>query len=160
MLASEHVHGIQTYIFYKDIRAIGKGFQEYVDRARDSYGVIYINAIPGEIRENSETKNPILVYENPTTKAATTMEVDMVVLATTLTPRKGVEELSKVLGIELDAHHFFKTLDKVNSPLDTKVPGIFLAGYCESPKDIPDSVAQGSGAAARACEALSLIGGE
>jgi heterodisulfide reductase subunit A len=80
------------------------------------------------------------------------MIVDLAVLATSLVPRKGVEKLAKVLGVDLDEYNFFKT-DALN-PLDTTKPGIFVCGCCREPTDIPESVAQASGAAERAAETV------
>jgi heterodisulfide reductase subunit A len=83
------------------------------------------------------------------------MEVDMVVLATTLMPRKGAKELAELLGIGVDEFGFYESADKLLNPVDTKRPGIFVAGYCHEPMDIPEAVAQASGAAARASELIS-----
>jgi len=81
-------------------------------------------------------------------------EFDMVVLATTLVPAKGNVELAKRLGIELDEFQFFKALDHTLEPISSSRPGVYLAGYCSGPMDIPESVAMGSAAAAKAMEAL------
>ncbi len=80
------------------------------------------------------------------------MTVDLAVLATSFMPRGDVGELAESLGVELDEYSFFKT-DPL-SPLDTTVPGIFVCGCCREPTDIPDSVAQASGAAERAAETV------
>jgi len=80
------------------------------------------------------------------------MTADLAVLATSIMPRSEVEELAKVLGVELDEYKFFKT-DPL-SPLDTTRPGIFVCGCCREPTDIPESVAQASGAAERAAETV------
>ncbi|MEE9490468.1 MAG: disulfide reductase, partial [Thermoplasmata archaeon] len=81
-----------------------------------------------------------------------TREFETVVLATCLTPRSDAPELAKILGIDMDEYHFFEPVNRILKPVDTNVDGIFVAGYCQSPVDIPEAVAQGSGAAPRASE--------
>ncbi len=150
ILAREHHHDTDSYIFYTDLRAFGKGFNEYVERAKSEYGVTYIRAKPGEIREDPKTKNLRVVYRDPDTYQIKALEVDMVILATTLTPRKDAKGLADVLGVELDEHGFFRTPKADTAPMDTTNEGILAAGYCQRPMDIPEAVAQGSAAAARA----------
>ena len=78
------------------------------------------------------------------------MQVDLVVLATCLVPRKGAPELARILGIQVDENKFFQSA--TFSPTESGVPGIFLCGYCQSPKDIPESVTEASAAAMKAAE--------
>ncbi len=82
----------------------------------------------------------------------------MVILATTLLPSKGAQELATILGIELDNYGFFKNTDPLFAPMDTGVEGIYLAGYCMAPMDIPEAVAQASGSASRAAEIITIKG--
>jgi heterodisulfide reductase subunit A-like polyferredoxin len=159
ILAREHYQGIESTIFYMDLRAIGKGFQEYVDRAERDYGVKYLRSKPGEIEEVPDTKNLIVWYEDTAEHKLKNLEFDMVILATTLLPSKGALGLANILGIELDTYGFFKNVDPLFAPMDTKVEGIYLAGYCQAPMDIPEAVAQASGAAARAAEIVFINGG-
>lgn len=79
----------------------------------------------------------------------------MVVLATTLVPRAGTQELAVALGIPISEFKFFESKDRIMEPTDTARDGIFLAGYCGGPVDIPESVAQGSAAAARAMDIMT-----
>ena len=151
MLAREHHDDMESFIFYKDLRTFGKGFNEYVERAKKDYGVTYINS-DGTIEENAENHNPIVVYD--VAGHPKKMEVDMVVLATTLTPRAGAKKVAEVLGIDTDEWGFFESPDNLLAPMDSNRSGIFLAGYCNEPMDIPEAVAQASGAAARATEVL------
>lgn len=83
-------------------------------------------------------------------------EADVVVLACGLRPSKGLKEIATVLGLEVDANGFMKELDP-NDPVITSKPGVYLAGCCEAPKDIPDSVAEANGAAARALAVISRM---
>jgi heterodisulfide reductase subunit A len=140
---------LETFIFYKDLRTFGKGFNEYVERGKEDYNVNYINS-DATVQENSENHNPILVYDVAGRQEK--MEVDMVVLATTLVPRKGAKDLAEKFGIETDEFGFYKSGDKLFRPVDTSQAGIFLAGYCHEPIDIPETIAQASGAAARVAE--------
>jgi heterodisulfide reductase subunit A-like polyferredoxin len=154
MLAFEHHPGTRSTIFYMDMRAVGKRFQEYILRAKKDYNVTYIRGRPGRIEVNPENDNPIIWYEETTTGEVKSFEAELVVLAQAMVPQIS-EELAKTLGIELDQEGFVKTVDKVLQPLDTTRPGIFACGYVHSPRDIPDSVTQASGAAGRAAEAIA-----
>jgi heterodisulfide reductase subunit A len=154
ILANEHDPETSSYIFYTDLRAGGKRFQEYITRAKEEYQVIYIRSRPGIIGENPETSDPILRYEDTTAQRVQEMEVDLVVLCQALIPRDGQGEVAELLGITLDDYGFVHTPEPLLHPVDTSVPGIFACGYCQSPQDIPDSVAQASGAAARVAELL------
>jgi heterodisulfide reductase subunit A len=154
ILANEHDPETSSYIFYTDLRAGGKRFQEYITRAKEEYQVNYIRSRPGIIGENPETGDPILRYEDTTVQRVQEMEVDLVVLCQALIPRNGQGEVADTLGIVLDEYGFVDTPKRLLHPVDTSVPGIFACGYCQSPQDIPDSVAQASGAAARVAELL------
>jgi heterodisulfide reductase subunit A-like polyferredoxin len=158
ILAREHYPDIESYIFYTDMRAIGKGFQEYVDRAQRDYAVQYVRSKPGSIEHCSDTGKLRLWYDDTTERQLKNLDVDMVVLATTLLPSKGASELASILGIELDSFGFFKNADPLFAPMDTGVEGIYLAGYCMTPMDIPEAVAQASGSASRAAEIITIKG--
>ena len=154
ILAYEHHPGTKSTIFYMDLRAVGKRFQEYVTRAKEEYNVTYIRGRPGRVEVNPENQNPIVWYEDTTTAETKNMEVDLVVLCQAMTPR-GSKELAEILGIELNEYGFVEVPDKLSHPVDSTRPGIFACGYVHSPRDIPDSVIQGSGAAARAAEVIA-----
>jgi len=155
MLAREHHDDMESTIFYKDMRACAKGFWEYIERAKRDYGVRYINS-DATVQENPENHNPVVVYDVGGRQQSE--EFDMVVLATTLIPRKETADLSKVLGLKLDQFGFIESQDRILNLGRTNVPGVFLAGYAAGPADIPESVAQGSSAAAKAVEAIVLAG--
>src|SRR4030042_2062500 len=156
MLAREHHDDMESTIFYKDMRACAKGFWEYIERAKRDYGVRYVNS-DATVQENAETHNPIVVYDVGGRQQSE--EFDMVVLATTLVPRKETLELAKLLGLKTDEFGFLESSEKVLEFGKTLVPGIYLAGYAAGPADIPESVAQGSNAAAKAVEAIAQAGG-
>jgi heterodisulfide reductase subunit A-like polyferredoxin len=150
-LAHEHHDDIESTIFYKDLRTFGKGFNEYMERAKRDYEVTYINS-DGTVKENPENHNPIIVYDvlgRPAEK-----EFDMVILATTLTPRAEAKILAETLGIQVNEFGFFESADNLFSSVDSNKTGIYLAGYCTEPMDIPEAVTQASGAAERAAEVV------
>jgi heterodisulfide reductase subunit A-like polyferredoxin len=155
ILAYEHHPGTKSTIFYMDLRAVGKRFQEYVTRAKEEYNVTYIRGRPGRIEVNPENQNPIVWYEDTTTGETKNMEVELVILCQAMIPSRGTKELAEMLGIELNEYGFVEIPNRLTHPVSTTKAGIFTCGYVNGPKDIPDSVAQGSGAAARAAEVIA-----
>jgi len=151
VLANEHDREAHSTIFYTDLRAAGRGFQEYVERARRQYNVRYVRARVAELTQD-ENECPVVCYEDTQTGRPGSETVDLAVLAISLVPRRGARELADLLGVELDEWGFIKT--DPFSPADTTRPGVFACGYCRGPADIPESVAQASGAAARAAETV------
>jgi len=156
MLAFEHHPGTKSTIFYMDMRAVGKRFQEYVARAKKDYNATYIRARPGRIEVNAENDNPIIWYEETTSGEIKSFDAELVVLAQAMVPQI-TQGLAKILGIELDENGFVEVPDKLLQPLDTTRLGIFACGYVHSPRDIPDSVTQASGAAGRAAEEIASL---
>jgi heterodisulfide reductase subunit A len=155
ILANEHYPDLKAFIFYTDMRAVGKRFQEYIARAEQEYGVTYIRSRPSKITENPDNGNPIVWYEETTTRTKTSMEVDMVVLCQAMIPSGGQKKLSEMLNVKLNDYQFVDIPDRLFHPVDTEIPGIFACGFCQAPQDIPDSVVQASAAAARAAEFVS-----
>ncbi len=151
IIAHEHEPETTSTIFGMDIRAVGKGFEEYKIRGGNQSGISYVRARVAEITEG-ENHNPIVTYEDTRERVVKSVEFDMVILATACAPGKEAPELARILGVELNEFGFFKT-DRAQ-PLDTTRPGIFTCGCAHSPMDIPESVAQASGAAARAAQVL------
>jgi len=156
ILANEHSPDTESTIFYIDLRAAGKGFQEYLKRAESEYKVKYIRARPGTITEASDG-SPIIHYEDMQGRAIRTKQFDIVVLAQALIPSNGTKVLGDILGIEKDRFGYLNIPEPVMRPVDTSVPGIFACGYCQAPMDIPEGVAQASGAAARVAETLEVL---
>lgn len=153
ILASEHEPGSQSFIFYTDLRATGKGFQKYIKRAQEEYDVTYIRSRIGEINEN-ENGDPVIWYEDTETSKVERMAVDLAILAPSLTPMRASTELAEIMDIELDQNGFFKTDPYFCA--ETTRAGVFACGYCQNPMDIPESVTSASGAAAGA--ASTVIG--
>jgi len=147
VIAKEHIPTkLDATIFYMDMRAYGKEFDAYYNRAQDEYGIKFVRSRVASITEDPLTQNLFVHYvENETPK---TEEFDMIILSIGMRPPKNVEKLAEVLGIELNNYGFCET--NHFSPLETSKPGIFVCGAFGAPKDIPESVAQASGAAAKA----------
>ncbi len=148
ILAREHLPEVKSTIYYMDVRAFGKGFQEYVNRSQNEYGVDYVRSRPSQILEDHKTKNLVICYDDTLTGEFKEEEADLVVLAPALKPSTGSKKLAKILGIDTDRYGYFSEVSE-ETPFDTIRPGIFITGVCTGPKDIPDSVGQASGAAAR-----------
>jgi heterodisulfide reductase subunit A-like polyferredoxin len=149
IIAHEHAPETTSTIFGMDIRAVGKGFEEYKIRGGNHSNITYVRGRVAEILEGPNF-NPLVVYEDTRERKVKSEEFDMVVLATACAPTEGIVALAKVLGVELDPYRFIKTSPL--SPVDTMTPGIFVCGCAESPMDVPESVAQASSAAERAAE--------
>ena len=156
VLIKEHEPNTAVSIFYIDFRAFGRGFQEFVNRAKSEYGVQFVRSSPGEIMEDPTTKNLNVWYEDTIAGKIQSLKFDLIVLCPALVPRAGSRELAKVLGIEIDKYGFLKAFNILTNPVDTTMPGIYACGYCLGPKtgDIPDSIMQGSATASRVAEVL------
>lgn len=150
VLIKEHDPESEVNIFYLDLKVFGQGFQEFVNRAEDHYGVNYIRGRPGEVRRHPISGDLILWYEDTEHGNVAEKEVDLVVLCTTMISRPENVELAETVGLELDDWGFFKPKDAVMNPIETDKPGVFVCGCCHGPRDIPESVAEASGTAALA----------
>jgi heterodisulfide reductase subunit A len=139
-----------------DMRAVGKGFQEYIQRAKSQYKVEYIRARPGRVTENSANHNPVIHFEDTVKRKLEAREFDMVILAQALMPSVGNVALAQKLGIEIDGYGFIVSPQQLMNPFGTSREGIFGCGFCQSPMDVPDSVVRASAAAAKAAEVLAM----
>ena len=151
MIAYEHNNELESYVFYIDMRAGGKGFQSFIQRGENDYNIKYIKSKIAQITVDNK-ENPIIVYEDLDNGEIKELKVDLAVLATCIIPPEGIEKMSEVLGIELNEYRFVKT-----PPFDsteTSKGGIFTCGCVHEPMDIPRSVSEASGAAARAAEVI------
>jgi len=152
VIGKEHVPGLDTAIFFMDTRSFGKEFEEYLMRAENEYGVrVFRNNRISKIQQDQTTGNLILNYLEG---AEIKEEVfDLVVLSTGARPPESAAAISKILGTGLNSFGFCKTADL--TPVNTSVPGIFVCGAFSGPKDIPDSIAQASGAAGKVSAMLA-----
>ena len=149
LLIKEHWPETEIYVFYVDIRAYGKGFEDLYKRARRE-DVKFIRGLPSEIIEDKRTRNLWLVGENTLQKELYKMNFDMVILSIGLEPRKDSEMIQRLLTLSRTQDGFFMEAHPKLRPVDAATGGIFFAGCAEAPKDIKDSVTQASAAAARA----------
>jgi len=156
VIAKEHHHEVEPTIFYMDIRAHGKDFDAYFERAKKEYGVRFIRSMISRVAEKPKSKNLVISYVDSEGKLKEE-EFDLVVLSVGLTPSTGAKELATKLGLELDAYGFCKTEEF--TPLQTSQPGVYVCGAFQGPKDIPETVAQASGAVAAASSLLSDVRG-
>jgi heterodisulfide reductase subunit A len=150
-VSKEHDSALDITIFYMDIRAQGKGFDEFFNRAQDEYGIHFIRSRVAKIKE-VENHNLLLRYSLENGKTVEE-EFDLVVLSIGLVPPDSAHGLSKGLKIGLNKHGFCRTSEF--SPVNTTKEGIYVAGAFQGPKDIPESVIQASGAAACASTLLA-----
>ena len=158
MVALEHAHGkqLEVSIFCMDVRAFGKEFDGYVDRARDEHGVKYIRAIPSRVVEMPGTKNARVRYFDQE-GIEHHQEFDLLVLSVGMQVPDSVRQTAGRLGLDLNEFGFARTGRL--TPLATSKPGLYVAGAFQEPKDIPESVAQASGAAACAMDQLAEVRG-
>lgn len=156
IIAKEHEHDIEATIFYIDIRAHGKGFERFYERAKSQYGVRYVRSMISRIVPNPEDDTLRISYA-PEGERIAAENFDMVVLSVGLCPNPAIVDTARKMGVDLDRNGFI-----VSDPLDvisTSKPGIFVCGALQGPKDIPDSVQQGSSAAEKATALLSTARG-
>jgi heterodisulfide reductase subunit A len=149
IITKEHDAAAETTVFYNDLKAYGKGFWGFYQKARES-GVRYIRARPYDVFEDPDTKDLTVRYENLDTGQIEQHQVELLVLSTGLLPSEGNKRLAKVLKIELDDLGFFKERDALMAPLETNVEGIYLCGGATGPIDISESVVQADAAVMKA----------
>jgi heterodisulfide reductase subunit A len=147
ILFKHRVPGAEAYVFYIDIRAGGKGYEEFLNRAQEEDGVVYLR---GKVSRLFQEDGKVIVKGVDTlSNRAVEIAADMVVLATAVMPRSGSKDVAGMLGLEIDAYGHFNPTNEEFSPMGTGDPRIFVAGGALGPKDIPETVAQASGAAAK-----------
>lgn len=156
-LIKDHEPDTEVAIYYMDIRAFGKGFEEFYKRSQEKYGIKFIRGRPATVLENPDQTLTIRAEDTMLGKV-TEYNYDMVVLSVGLQPPEGSGELRQTIGLSQSADGFLMEAHPKLRPVDTLTDGVYLAGVAQGPKDIPDSVAQASGAAARA--AIPMVKGE
>lgn len=147
ILTKDHVPESQSYVFYMDIRSPGKGYDEFTRRAQEDYGVKYIRGRVSRIYP----KGKKMVVRGVDTLLGTQIEIDadLVVLGNAVIAAAGAPQLAEKLHISYDTHGFYVESHPKLRPVETNTSGVYLAGACQGPKDIPASVGQGSAAAAK-----------
>lgn len=147
MLVREKYPDVDVHVFYIDVRTPGKNFDEFYRRAVEEYGVDYIKGMVGKIAE----KNGRLMVQGSDLLAneQIMIEADMVVLATAIEPDKSAKGLATMLTASIDTNNFFTEAHPKLRPVESPTAGVYLSGVCQGPKDIPETVAQASAAAAK-----------
>jgi heterodisulfide reductase subunit A len=149
-IVKDRIRDAEIYVSYIDVRAYGKSYEEFYKSTQET-GTLYIRGIPGEV---VKTENGLLVrVEDMLSGELQEIEVDMVVLATGVRPRKETAELCGIMSIERDEYGFVSV--NAVAPSRTNVDGIFVCGMASGPKDVPDTVASGGEAASRCMEYIT-----
>jgi heterodisulfide reductase subunit A len=149
LLLADHYPDTQNTVFYQDIRAFGKSFEDMFQRSKEA-GTKYIRGLPGEIEEDPKTRNLRLTVENTTAGRMERHEFDMVVLSIGVVPPKDLAKISGMLTLSKTSDGFFMESHPKLKPVDAPTRGVYFAGFCEAPKDIKDSVCQAGATASRA----------
>jgi heterodisulfide reductase subunit A len=154
----EKVPECTIYQLYIDMRCAGSGYEEFYERLQDE-GVNFIRGKAGEITNMAEKPEEqgklVVIVEDTLVRKKRRLPVDMVVLSTALEPRADAEKVARIFSLSRKADGFFLEKHPKLDPVATTTDGVFVAGCCQSPKDIPDTVAQASAAAARVLSMIS-----
>jgi heterodisulfide reductase subunit A len=158
MYTAKHAHLVRDKIpdanitvFYMDVRAFGKGYEEFYDRVKHER-VTYRRGEPSEVYRDGDKL--VVLAEDTTLGRPVEVKADLVVLATAIIPRTDIEDVAASLKLDRSPDGFFQEADAKLRPVDTSVEDVFVAGCCQGPKDIPDAVAQAKAAASSALRVL------
>ena len=155
MLYKHRVPDGQAYIFYMDIRAGGKGYEEFIQTAIEEYNVLYLR---GRVSRVFKEGAKLLVWgEDTLTSRKIEIAADLVVLATAITPSQNIQQLANKIRLNTDTYGFLQEAHPKLRPVESLTPGYFLAGCAQAPRDIAETIAQASGAASKV---ISLFSGE
>jgi len=153
ILYRHRVHDGQVYIFYIDIRAAGKRYDEFTQRAMEDEHVVYLR---GKVSRVFRQDDKVMVWGADTLSGQQVqIAADLVVLATAMLPHPATQPLARMLGLPTDKHGWLLPRDSNVRPVETVRPGVFLAGVCTGPMDIPETVAHASAAAAQVLKLFS-----
>jgi heterodisulfide reductase subunit A len=157
-LLREKLPDAEVYQLYIDMRCAGPGYEEFYERLQEE-GVNFIRGRAGEITDIAETPEEkgklVVLVEDTLVRRKRRLPVDMVILSCALEPREDTEKMARIFGLSRKADGFFLEKHPKLDPVATMTDGVFVVGCCQSPKDIPDTVAQASAAAARALALIS-----
>ena len=154
LMLKDHDPDLDVKVFYIDMRAFGKGFEDLFRRSK-GVGVRYIRGLPGSIQEDPKTKDLILTVEDTATNQLEKHRAEMVVLAVGVKPPKDMKGVQEMLALQKNSDGFYLEAHPKLQPVDSATRGIFFAGCAEGPKDIKDAVTQASAAAARAVRLMN-----
>ena len=147
MLYKHKVHDGQAYVFFMDARTPGKSYDEFWRRAVEEEEAVYIRGMVSRLYQKGD--KIVVMGSDVLVGVQVEIEADLVVLATAVQPRQGADSLAQKLGISYDTYNFYSEAHAKLKPVECATAGIYLAGACQGPKDIPDTVSQASAAAAK-----------
>jgi len=147
---------IDVWVCYKDLRAAGKGFEEYCRRAEENYGINLLRAEVVQVKEDDKTKNLTVSLKEVEAEGPSKLESDLVVLSTAIIPSQGVAVLAEKAGVEIGRDGFIEELDAKSRLTETNIDGIFACGCATGPKDIPEAVVDAAAAAIKAGERMRM----
>ncbi len=147
MLYKHKVHDGQAYVFFMDARVPGKSYDEFWRRAIEEEEAVYVRGMVSRLYQKGD--KVVVMGSDISVSVQVEVEADLVVLATAVMPRQGADSLAQKLGISYDKYQFYSEAHAKLRPVECATAGIYLAGACQGPKDIPDTVAQASAAAAK-----------
>jgi len=156
-LIREHMAQTKSYEFYVDIRSFGKGYEEFYNRVVDEQ-TVFIKARPSKVTQDAGKlgdESKLVVHYASSDGTEHQQPVDMVVISTALEPQKDADAVGRLFGVSRSADGFFRERHPKMDPMATMNEGIFIVGCCQGPKDIPDTIAQASGAAGRVLAMIS-----
>jgi len=148
LLLADHYPDVRNTVFYQDIRAFGKSFEDMFQRSKEA-GTRYVRGLPADIEEDPQTRNLTLVVENTTNGQLERHEFDMVILSVGVVPPRDRDKLSHLFTLSKTSDGFFMESHPKLKPIDAPTRGVYFAGFCEAPKDIKDSVCQAGMAASK-----------
>jgi len=149
LLLADHYPDVENVVYYQDIRAFGKSFEDMFQRSKET-GTRYVRGLPGDVEENPTTGNLLVTVENTTSGKLERHELDMLVLSVGVEPPKDMAKISSLLTLSKTSDGFLMESHPKLKPVDAPTRGVYFAGFCESPKDIKDSVCQAGAASSRA----------
>jgi heterodisulfide reductase subunit A len=154
LMLKEHYPDMEAKVFYVDIRAFGKGFEDLFLRSK-AKGVRYIRGLPGDVQEDPTSNDLLLFVENTSTDRLEKHRAEMVILSQGLVPSEDMKKIQEMLALQRTSDGFYLEAHPKLQPVDSASKGIFFAGTAEGPKDIKEAVTQASAAAARAARLMS-----
>jgi heterodisulfide reductase subunit A len=149
LLLADHYPDVENVVYYQDIRAFGKSFEDMFQRSKET-GTRYVRGLPGDVEEDPTTGNLLVTVENTTSGKLERHELDMLVLSVGVEPPKDLAKISGLLTLSKTSDGFLMESHPKLKPVDAPTRGVYFAGFCESPKDIKDSVCQAGAASSRA----------
>jgi heterodisulfide reductase subunit A len=150
VMALEHDPEAEVWVYYADIRAFGKGFEEFYEMAKSRFGVRFVRGRVAEVMEGKSSHDLVVKVEDTNTSQVRLIEHDLVVISPGVIPSEGMDTMTKKMGIDQTDDGYVEINHTFFGPTVTKTPGIFVCGCADGPKDIPDSVSAGSAAAMKA----------